>query len=141
MNNNNDNDKKYSERDDKIFANLLLLRAPKKIDTRPEIDAIYLRTIMPIEYRRTIKNEHLDTIEANCVKYMEQKAKGPPGAYSCTYHVPDLFPGIPNYDKEIVANELCIRLQQRHELLVNIDSKFKNQIHICWDPLLYSSSK
>lgn len=101
----------------------------KPTDIFPDIDGDYLRNIMPNKHI-PIRANHLDEIEADCIKLM--KAKALEKNYFCRYTVPGLFPGVPLYDPAAVMKQLYERLIKRKNISVFADTKRENTLFISW---------
>jgi hypothetical protein len=101
----------------------------RKVDTHPEIDGDFLRNIMPNKHQ-PIRTSHLDEIEADCLKYMKNRAKDK--QFFCRYTVPGIFPGIPKYDPAEVTKELYKRLTKRKNINVFADQERVNTLFISW---------
>jgi hypothetical protein len=103
----------------------------KHIDIKEEVDGDFLRNSMPNKHT-PIRADHLSEIEANCIKFMVQKAKDK--QFYCKYTVPDIIPGIPLYDPGEVMKKLYYRLKKRKGIAVYSDDKRANTLFISWIP-------
>lgn len=80
-----------------------------RIDLHPEVDAEYLKGIMPRSH--TVKESILDILESRCTELMRIKAAE--GKRCCTFTIPEIVPGYPYTPPEKVISPLVDRISKR----------------------------
>lgn len=102
------------------------------------VDAKFLRNLMPNKHI-ALRADNMKVIENDCVRYMMMKAEEK--ELHCRYTVPDIFPGLPRYDPQIVLKELYDKLVKRKGVTVFADRERENTLLIFWMKKDESGSK
>lgn len=101
----------------------------RRINTKKEIDAEFLRKKMPRK-SDPVQTKHMDVIEAMCVKAMEKAADN--NKYSVTFTINSIIPGLPPIDTKAATRELFNRIIKRPGILAYADPNIDSTLVISW---------